>query len=245
LKKSRHLAVIAVGTCLGLAGVGQVAFANRESRPADVETSCAANQDNESDNATGDVEQSGLINLGQINLQGNNLGVLSNLLCGGLFLNDLTAGVLGTVLGGGASAADGDSEISCSADQSNDSESETGDIEQGGLIGIGGIALQGNNIGLLDNTLCGSNFLNGTLASVLGTVLGGEDEDGDREVECSADSENESENSTGEVTGLASLLNLSGLALQGNNIGVGNNALCGAVFGNDITAAVLGLAGRF
>ncbi|MGH8973137.1 MAG: hypothetical protein ACRD0C_08015, partial [Acidimicrobiia bacterium] len=66
----------------------------------DFEASCSVSQDNGSDNSTGDAAQSGLINVNNIALQGLNLDILGNLLCRGNFLNDLTAGILGTAIGG-------------------------------------------------------------------------------------------------------------------------------------------------
>ncbi len=61
--------------------------------------SCSVRQDNDSDNATGASTQSGLINLNNIALQGNNLDVAGNLLCQADFLNDITVAVLGTAIG--------------------------------------------------------------------------------------------------------------------------------------------------
>ena len=61
--------------------------------------SCSVRQDNDSDNSTGETSQSGLININNIALQGNNLDVAGNLLCQADFLNDLTVAVLGTAIG--------------------------------------------------------------------------------------------------------------------------------------------------
>jgi hypothetical protein len=63
------------------------------------DASCSVSQDNASDNSTGTTTQSGLINLNNIVLTGNNLDVLGNLLCQADFLNDLTVGLLGTAIG--------------------------------------------------------------------------------------------------------------------------------------------------
>lgn len=63
------------------------------------DASCSVRQDNGSDNSTGRTVQSGLINLNNIALQGNNLDVAGNLLCQADFLNDITVAVLGTAIG--------------------------------------------------------------------------------------------------------------------------------------------------
>jgi hypothetical protein len=248
MKKSRHLAAIALGTCVGLAGVGQVASARRGSDDDDRarSSSCSSTQSNGSENSTGDVEQSGLINLGQVNLQGLNLSILDNLLCQGDLLNNLTAGILGSARrdgDGGGDRRGGGSD--CSSEQDNDSENETGDVVQdSGLIGIGGVALQGDNIGALNNVLCGGDVANGLLAGVLGSAFGGSGGWGGSS-DCESSQENDSENETGDVIQGSGLLSLGGVALQGNNIGALNNLLCGSNILNDATAAVLGMAGRF
>lgn len=246
MKKSRHLAAIAVGACVGLAGVGQVASARRggnDDEPVS-RSSCASTQTNGSENSTGDVEQSGLINLGQVNLQGLNLSLIDNLLCQGDILNGLTAGVLGRAVGGDSDDHDGRGGSACTSTQENDSENETGDVVQDGLIGVGGVALQGTNLGALNNALCGGDVANGLLAGVLGTALGGDSHDHGFSG-CESSQENDSENSTGDAVGLGGLLNVHGIALQGLNIGALNNLLCGGDVLNDATAAVLGLAGRY
>ena len=56
-------------------------------------------QENESDNATGASVMGGLLNLNNLALQGDNVAVLSNGLCGSIFLNDLLVSVLGLAIG--------------------------------------------------------------------------------------------------------------------------------------------------
>jgi hypothetical protein len=246
MMKSRHLAAIAVGTCVGLAGVGQVAFASRGNHhDSESASSCSSSQSNGSDNETGDVEQSGLINVGGIALQGLNLGILDNLLCHGDLLNSLTAGVLGRAFGAEADDDDDDAEGSCGMSQENDSENETGDVIQDGLINVGGIALQGTNLSALNNVLCGGNVANGLLAGILGGAFGGGFDADAADDSCNSSQDIDSENETGVVVGLGGLLNVGGIALQGNNIGALDNLLCGSNILNDVTAAVLGIASRF
>jgi hypothetical protein len=203
---------------------------------------CSTSQDNGSDNSTGDSAQDGLVNLNNVALQGLNLDVLGNLLCGGNFLNDLTAGVLGTAIGGD-DEGDGDGGASgCETEQSNDSTNETGDSLQGGLANVNNVALQGLNLDLLGNALCDGNFLNGLTAGILGTAIGGDDDgDGDASADCGTEQENESDNATGDSV-MGGLLNLNNLALQGDNVAVLSNGLCGSIFLNDLLVSVLGLA---
>jgi hypothetical protein len=244
MMKSRHLAAIAVGTCVGLAGVGQVASARRGG-DSEAASSCSTSQSNDSENTTGDVEQSGLINVGGIALQGLNLSVIDNLLCHGDLLNNLTGGILGRAFGAESDDDDDDSEGSCGISQDNGSDNESGDTVQGGLINVGGIALQGTNLSALGNVGCGGDLVNGLLAGILGGAFGGGWSSDAMEDSCNVSQENDSENETGDVVGLGGLLNVGGVALQGNNIGALDNLLCGSNILNDVTAAVLGIAGRF
>lgn len=72
---------------------------------------CVASQENESQNSTGGSQQSGLVNLNNVGLQGLNIGV-DNLLCQA-DINGLAAGVLGTAIGGdGDDDGDGDGFLS-------------------------------------------------------------------------------------------------------------------------------------
>jgi hypothetical protein len=319
MNKPRKLAALALGLSLGLAGFGPAALAQRngdhDAKSAD---SCSTSQENESTNETGDSAQSGLINLNNIALQGNNLDVLGNLLCSGVFLNDIVAGVLGFAEGGdsdGHGHGDGrghdDDDAECSSSQENESDSETGDSKQGGLLNLNNVAVQGNNIGVGGNALCGSSFLNDVVAGILGSAEGGDgdhsdeggadgctteqDNDSDNETgdsaesgllnvnnidalgnalcdsnflngltaailgsaeqgdddgrhgdddaaECSTEQENESDNETGDSV-MGGLLNLNNLAVQGNNVGVLSNGLCGSIFLNDVLVSVLGVIG--
>ena len=222
-----------------------------------VDDGCTASQDNSSDNETGDAGQGGLINLNNLAVQGNNIGVGSNLLCGGNFLNDIVAGVLGSAKGGhgghGGGVDDG-----CTTDMDNDSDNETGDTVQGGLLGVNNIGVQGNNIDALGNALCSGNFLNDLTAGILGHAEQGDDHrrgrdrdhdfgaahrgDSDHDASCSSDMDNSSENETGDAL-MGGLLNLNNLAVQGNNVGVLSNGLCGAIFLNDVLVSVLGVVG--
>jgi len=107
--------------------------------------------------------QSGLINVGNINLGLNNL--LGNALCQSDVLNGGAVSVIGGALGG--DLVDGDDDGDCIASSvSGDSEQE-----QEGAINVGNINVGGNN--LLGNALCQSDVLNGLAVSVIGTAVGG------------------------------------------------------------------------
>lgn len=245
MKKSRHLAVMALGLSLGLVGLGPTALAKRphhEKPKPEAAGQCSTSQSNDSDNSTGGSSQSGLINVNNIAVQGNNIDLLSNLLCQGVFLNDIVAGVLGTARGG-----DGDSDsgkpADCTTDQDTGSENDTGDSGQQGLVNANNVAVQGNNLDVLGNLLCGGNFLNDVVAGVLGTAKGG---DSDRAgsggaSDCTTDQDNESESSTGDSY-QDGAVNANNVAVQGNNIDALGNALCDGNFLNGLTAAVLGTA---
>jgi hypothetical protein len=118
-----------------------------------------------------EVEQSGLVNLGNINLNLGNL--LSNGLCQSNILNNLTAALLGGAFGGGefeSGSAEG-----CSAE----SHSGNSTADQEGLVNIGNVNLNAGN--LASNLLCQSNIANNATVAVLGTAIsgGGSDDDGD------------------------------------------------------------------
>lgn len=245
MKKSRRLATLAIGLSLGLAGFGPAALAMRDLDDHDHEheatSECSTEMSNDSDNSTGDSEQSGLININNIGLQGLNLDLLGNLLCQGVFLNDLVAGVLGSAEGGdGGGGSEGES--GCSTSQENESENETGESEQSGLVNLNNVVLQGNNLDVLGNLLCGGNFLNGLTAAVLGSAENDGGGDGyETEAECATDQDNDSDNDTGE-SDQDGLVNGNNVGLQGNNLDVLGNALCAGNFLNGLTAAVLGSA---
>jgi Leucine-rich repeat (LRR) protein len=207
---------------------------------------CTTSQENGSDNSTGDSEQEGLVNAGNVAVQGNNIGVGGNALCGSSFLNDVVAGILGFAEGGDGDASDEGGAEGCTTDQSTDSTNETGDTLQGGLANVNNIAVQGNNIDALGNALCDGNFLNGLTAGILGTAIQGDDDgddDGDDEAaDCATSQENGSENATGDTL-MGGLLNLNNLAVQGNNVAVLSNGLCGSVFLNDVLVSILGIVG--
>lgn len=244
MKKPPALALAALGLTLGLAGFGPPAMAtrNHDDSSAANRRSCSTEQDNSSENSTGGSSQSGLININNVGLQGNNLDVLGNLLCQGVFLNDIVAAVLGTATGAENDGdGDGARRSGCSTDQDADSENSTGDSEQSGLVNLNNVALQGNNLDVLGNALCSGNFLNGLTAAVLGTATAAEDsdDDGRRRVECTSEQDADSDNDTGE-SGMGGLVNLNNVALQGNNIGVLGNGLCGSDFLNGLVVSILG-----
>ena len=247
MNKPRTLAALALGLSLGLAGFGPVALAQRgghEEPEAEAADSCSTTQENESDNSTGDASQSGLININNIGIQGNNLDVLGNLLCQGVFLNDIVAGVLGFAQGGdGDHDGDGHGDDGCSTSQDNSSENETGDAGQHGLVNLNNVALQGNNLGVGGNLLCGGNFLNDVVAGILGFAEGGDgDHDGGGADDgCSTDMTNDSENETGETI-QGGLIGVNNIGVQGNNIDALGNALCSGNFLNGLTAGILGHA---
>jgi hypothetical protein len=267
MKKSRRLATLALGLSLGLAGFGPAALAQREPEPPDepdVEVTeasdCSTSQTNDSDNSTGTSEQSGLININNVALQGLNLDLLGNLLCQGVFLNDIVVDVLGLVVDVGDDDADGDGDGSCTVTQENGSTNSTGNSTQSGLININNVALQGLNLDLLGNVLCQADFLNDLNVAVLGDILNldGDDDDdaaaaspvmmipdndpaGILQGACSTEMDNDSDNDTGTSVVLGGLLNLNNLALQGNNVAVLSNGLCGSIFLNDILVSILGI----
>lgn len=136
-----------------------------------------------------------------------------------------------------------DDEVECSADVENGSENETGETSLLGLINLGGIGLLGDGLPLLSNLLCGADLANGLTAGILGAAESEHDDDGDREVECSADMDNDSANDQGE-TEMFGLLNIGGIGLLGSGIGLLNNTLCGSSILNDATLGILGAAER-
>ncbi len=246
MNKPRTLAALALGLSLGLAGFGPVALANRgghEEPEAEAAESCSTTMENESSNSTGESSQSGLINLNNIGVQGNNLDVLGNLLCQGVFLNDVVAGVLGFAEGDDDGDDDGDGDAAgCNTSMENGSDNETGESEQGGLLNLNNVAVQGNNIGVGGNLLCGGNFLNDVVAGILGFAEGG---DGDFSDEggadgCTTDMANDSDSETGESEQGGLLANVNNVAVQGNNIDALGNALCDGNFLNGLTAGILG-----
>jgi hypothetical protein len=245
MNKPRKLAAIALGLSLGLAGFGPAALAQRngpEEPEAESAESCSTSQSNDSTNSTGDSTQSGLLNINNIAVQGNNLDVLGNLLCHGVLLNDVVGGVLGFAEGGDD---DGDGDAAgCTSEMENGSDNSTGDSEQSGLVNGNNVAVQGNNIGVGGNALCGSNFLNDVVAGILGSAEGGErDFSGEGGADgCTTEQETDSENETGESAQAGLLANVNNIAVQGNNIDALGNALCGSNFLNDLTAGILGSA---
>ncbi|MGH9002060.1 MAG: hypothetical protein ACRDYV_02915 [Acidimicrobiia bacterium] len=212
--------------------------------------SCSTSMENESDNETGDSRQSGLLNLNNVAVQGNNIGVGGNALCGSNFANDVVAGILGFAEGGDHDGHGGGhgGDDGCSTSMDNGSDNETGEaIENGQVLNVNNVAVQGNNIGALGNTLCDGNFLNGLTGGILGGAVQGDDDDfhrsgrdGGHDASCTTDMSNDSENETGESL-LGGLLNLNNLAVQGNNVEVLGNGLCGSIFLNDVLVSVLGL----
>jgi hypothetical protein len=244
MNKPRKLAAIALGLSLGLAGFGPVALAQRngpEEPEAEVAESCSTSQSNDSTNSTGDSVQSGLININNVGIQGNNLDVLGNLLCHGVLLNDIVGGILGFAEGGDHDGDGGDA-AGCTSSMENESDNSTGDSEQNGLVNANNVAVQGNNIGVGGNALCGSNFLNDVVAGVLGFAQGGDRDFSDEGGAdgCSVDMENESDNETGDSLQGGLVANVNNVAVQGNNIDALGNALCGSNFLNDLTAGILG-----
>lgn len=248
MNKPRTLAALALGLSLGLAGFGPVALAQRgghDEPEAEAADSCSTSQSNESSNSTGDTSQSGLININNIGIQGNNLDVLGNLLCHGVFLNDIVAGVLGFAEGGDHDGDDDGDGAGCSASQDNDSDNETGDAEQQGLVNLNNVAVQGNNIGVGSNLLCGGNFLNDLVAGILGGAVGGDgdfSDDGGADDGCSVEMDNGSDNETGDTLSGGTVANVNNVAVQGNNIDVLGNALCDSNFLNGLTGGILGFA---
>jgi hypothetical protein len=265
MKKSRRLATLALGLSLGLAGFGPAALAHRDDDPdepdeptVEVESAneCSTEMENSSDNSTGSSEQSGLINVNNIALQGLHLDLLGNLLCQGVFLNDVVGSVLGIVGldGDDDGADDADDDGSCTTEMENTSTNETGNSDQDGLINVNNIALQGLNLDLLGNALCGADFLNDLNLAVVGAILGDDDGDDDASVAsesaespivggdvlCSTEMENSSDNDTGDSE-MGGLLNLNNIVLQGDNVPVLSNGLCGSIFLNDILVSILGI----
>jgi hypothetical protein len=240
--KPRKLAALALGLSLGLAGFGPAALAQRNEEPAESADSCSTSMSNDSTNSTGDSSQSGLININNVGVQGNNLDVLGNLLCQGVFLNDVVAGVLGFAEGGDNGGGHGGDDDGCSSSMDNDSDNSTGDSEQNGLVNANNVAVQGNNIGVGGNLLCGGNFLNDVVAGVLGTAIGG---DGDHSGKggadgCTTEADNDSDNETGDSIQGGTVANVNNVAVQGNNIDVLGNGLCNSNFLNGLTAGILG-----
>lgn len=255
MKKSRRLATLALGLSLGLAGFGPAALAQRDDPdPPDepeveATSECSTSQSNDSDNSTGTSEQSGLININNVALQGLNLDLLGNLLCQGVFLNDIVADVLGVVVDvdDDDADADADDDGSCTVEQENGSTNSTGNSDQDGLININNIALQGLNLDVAGNLLCQADFLNDLGVAVIGDILGDDDTDTDADddaaatdSECSTEQENTSDNDTG-TSVMGGLLNLNNIALQGDNVAVLSNGLCGSIFLNDILVSILGI----
>ncbi len=246
MNKPRKLAALALGLSLGLAGFGPAALAQRnghEEPEAEVAESCSTSQSNDSTNSTGDSVQSGLININNVGVQGNNLDVLGNLLCHGVLLNDVVGGILGFAEGGDDGHGDGDA-AGCTSSMENESDNSTGDSQQDGLVNANNVAVQGNNIGVGGNALCGSNFLNDVVAGVLGFAEGGDRDFSDEGGAdgCSTGMENESDNETGDSLQGGLVANVNNIAVQGNNIDALGNALCGSNFLNDLTAGILGTA---
>jgi hypothetical protein len=256
MKKSRRFATLALGLSLGLAGFGPAALAMRDIHEPDepdepptvVESadSCSTEMENSSDNSTGNSQQSGLININNIALQGLNLDLLGNLLCQGVFLNDVVGSVLGVVgLGGGDDndAPAGD-DGSCNTEMDNSSTNNTGNSGQDGLINVNNIALQGINLDVLGNALCGADFLNDLNVAILGDILNLDGDDdaaaADADGSCNTSMDNDSDNSTGSSV-MGGLLNINNIALQGLNVPVLSNGLCGSIFLNDLLVSVLGI----
>jgi hypothetical protein len=251
MKKPHKVAALALGLSLGLAGLGPAALAQRDFEEPDepeIEAAgeCSVEQTNDSDNSTGNSTQAGLINVNNVALQGLNVDLLGNLLCQGVFANDIVAGVLAIV---GIEDGDGDpdaadAEPECSVEQTNDSTNSTGTNEQAGLINVNNLVLQGINLDILGNGLCGSNFLNDLTVGILGSGYVGDGDDADDaavSAECSTEQDNTSDNETGTSVVTGGLLNLNNIALQGDNVAVLSNGLCGSIFLNDILVSILGL----
>jgi hypothetical protein len=158
-------------------------------------------------NSTGD--QTGLINVGNVNVGLDNL--LANLLCQANVLNGPAISVIGDAIGGITGSGSGDG---CTADSST--ENSTGD--QTGLVNVGNVNVDLGNTAA--NLLCQANVLNGPAIAVIGDAIGGgitgASGSGDS---CTADSV--TVNDTGDQFGLVNLGNL--------NVDAGNlaaNALC-------------------
>jgi hypothetical protein len=131
-----------------------------EEDPDDDDDGCIAS----SSSGDSTQSQSGLINVGNINLGLNNL--LGNLFCQSNVGNGLAVALIGDAFGGDLDGDD-DSDGDCIADDdSGDSEQE-----QEGLVNVGNLNLGLNN--LLGNAFCQSNVLNGLAVSVIGTAVGG------------------------------------------------------------------------
>ncbi len=257
--KSRHLLALATGACLGLAGLGQTAFADRGGEGGGDEErtrGCSADHENDSENEIGDSDQDGgllgLIGLGAVGLNGTSIGLLDNLLCGSSLLNDLDIAILGETDDDGR-GGDRESEVECSADHENDSENEIGDSDQDGgllsLVQLGSVASNGLSLSALNNALCGADVLNDADIAVLGET-DDDDDGGDREseVECSADHENSSENEIGDADqdlGLLNLIGLNSLGLNGTSAGLLGNVGCGSSIGNGLDIAILSGLGLF
>ena len=178
---------------------------------------CTASSD--TTNSTGD--QTGLVNVGNVNVGLDNL--LANLLCQADVLNGPAISVIGDAI----SVIDGDGDgDGCNA--SSSTENSTGD--QTGLVNVGNV-----NVGLGNtaaNLLCQANVLNGPAVSVIGDAIGGftGSDSGDG---CNADSV--TVNETGDQYGLVNLGNL--------NVDAGNlaaNALCQASVLDGLAVSVIG-----
>jgi hypothetical protein len=186
----------------------------------DDDADCSA----ESESGDSTQSQSGLVNVGNINLGLNNL--LGNAFCQSL--NGLAVAVIGDALGG--HVGDDDSgDASCLADDvSGDSEQE-----QEGLINVGNINVGGNN--LLGNAFCQS--LNGPAVAVIGDAVAGDlfdgdgDEDGDGDCIASSDAGDSEQEQDGGV-------NVGNINVGGNNL-LGN-AFCQSL--NGLAVSVIGTA---
>jgi hypothetical protein len=180
-----------------------------------------------SSSGTTTQSQSGLINVGNLNLGLNNL--LGNGLCQSNVGNGLGLGILGTALGGLV-----DDDDSGDGDCTASSVSGDTDQDQSGLINVGNLNLGLNN--LLGNGLCGSNVLNGVAAAVLGGAVGGDLVDGAGDGDCLASS----------VSGDTDQVQEDGLLNVGNlNLGLNNllgNTLCQSDVLNGLAVSVLGTA---
>ena len=108
--------------------------------------------------------QSGLINVGNINLGLNN--VLGNLFCQSNIGNGLGIAVIGDALGGFVGDDDSGDGTCAAEDRSGGSEQE-----QEGLVNVGNINVGGNN--LLGNAFCQADVLNGIAVSLIGPAVGG------------------------------------------------------------------------
>ena len=171
--------------------------------------------------------QSGLINVGNINLGLNNL--LGNLLCQSNVGNGLGIAVIGDALGGFVGDDDSGDGTCLAEDISGDSEQE-----QEGLVNVGNLNLGLNN--LAGNALCQSNVLNGGAVSVLGTAVGGDlfgDDDSDGDCIASSESGNSEQEQEGAI-------NVGNINVGGNNL-LGN-ALCQSDVLNGLAVSVLGTA---